>query len=165
MRVLGIDTSLRSTGVGIVDAEGTRYRSVHYGLIRTPAKRPVSECLVRLARGLRELIETHKPEAVAIEGIFFSKNARTAVRLGEARGAAISTCADFDLPVYEYEPRRVKMAVVGHGGADKAQVQKMIASMLGLDELPPPDAADALAIAICHLHNHSRYQALQSTRI
>jgi len=159
-RVLGVDTSLRSTGIAVVDAAGSRLTAIYAGLIRNPPKRSLSACLVALQDGLAAVIEAHHPEVVAIEGVFFAKNVRTTRVLGEARGAVISQCARLGLPVFEYEPRRVKLAVVGQGGAEKAQVQRMVTTMLGLSETPDEDAADALAIAICHLHNRTRIAML-----
>jgi crossover junction endodeoxyribonuclease RuvC len=161
MRVLGIDTSLRSTGIGVVESAGSRYRSVSWEVLKVPASRPVSACLLRVAEGIGDCIAAAAPDAVAIEGAFFCRNARTAMLLGQARGAAIAACARCGVPVYEYAPRRVKQAVVGYGGADKSQVQKMVASMLGLDHLPPDDAADALALAICHLGAFGGVEALR----
>jgi crossover junction endodeoxyribonuclease RuvC len=160
IRILGIDTSLRSTGVGVVAAAGSRMSAVEYGAIRIPARAPLSECLKRLNRGIVEIIERTRPEAVAIEGVFFSKNANTAVILGEARGVVIAACAFQGLPIYEYAPRRVKQAVVGFGAAEKEQVRKMVMSLLGLKEDPQEDAGDALALAICHIHSRTGIAAL-----
>ncbi len=151
MRVLGIDTALRCTGLGVVEREGQRWRVVDYGLVRNPDSLKHSACLCRLQDGLREFIQRTQPEQVAVEGGFFARNARTAMILGEARGVAIATAAAAGLPVFEHAPRRVKQAVVGFGGAQKEQVGRMVMRLLGLREEPPPDAADALAIAICHL--------------
>jgi crossover junction endodeoxyribonuclease RuvC len=159
-RVLGVDTALRSTGVGIVEAAGNRLTPVHFGLLRNPDRRPLSACLVAIEDGIAELVQAHKPDAVAVEGIFYAKYVRSTLLLGHARGAVIAQCARLGLPVFEYEPRRVKQAVVGQGGAAKEQVQRMVQSILALPEPPPEDAADALAIAICHLHNRTRIQAL-----
>lgn len=160
MRVLGIDTSLRSTGAGVVQAEGSRLISVEYGALTSPRGALVSECLLRLTQGLAEILERTQPQAAAIEGIFFCKNVKTAVTLGEARGTAIAACAAFGIPVYEYAPRRVKMALVGFGGADKKQVRAMVVRLLALSEEPQEDAGDALALAICHLHSNTGHAAL-----
>lgn len=154
-RVLGIDTSLRSTGFGVIEAQGSRLTSVEHGVIRIPAAAPHSQCLLRLQTGLREVLERARPSSVAIEGIFYCKNVKTAVTLGEARGVAIVACAALGVPVFEYAPRRVKQAVVGHGGAGKEQVLQMVMRLLSLREEPPEDAADALALAICHTHSRS----------
>ena len=164
-RVLGIDTSLRSTGVGVVDAVGSRLVAVEYGALKVPQKELLSTCLRSISDGIAELIERTRPAAVAIEGVFFSKNVKTAVLLGQARGAAIAACASRSLPVFEYAPRRVKQAVVGYGSADKKQVRGMVVSILGLDAEPQEDAGDALALAICHLHSHSGHAVLASDPI
>jgi len=160
MIVLGIDTSLRSSGVAVVESRGSRLVAVEFGPIRTPPKRPVSECLARLAGGLRDVIGRTRPVAASIEGAFYFKNARTAMALGQARGVAIAVCTELGLPVYEYAPRRVKQAVVGYGGAAKEQVRRMVMSLLALDQEPQEDAGDALALAICHINSTSGHEAL-----
>jgi crossover junction endodeoxyribonuclease RuvC len=152
---LGIDASLRATGVGVVEAIGSRFRVAEFGVIRTPAGRRVSECLRRLDMELGDLIDRARPSSAAIEGAFFFKNIRTAMVLGEARGVAMAACARAGLPIYEYAPRRVKQAVVGFGSASKEQVQKMVMTLLNLGAPPQEDAGDALAIAICHFHSIS----------
>jgi len=164
-RVLGIDASLRSTGVGIVEAAGNRLSAIEYGLLKVPARWPLSECLRRLHQGVSDLIDRCDPVAVAVEGVFFCKNVKTAVILGQARGAAIAACAAKDLPVYEYAPRRVKQAVVGYGTASKEQVRKMVMSLLALQEEPQEDAGDALGIAICHLHSKMGHPLLEPKKI
>jgi crossover junction endodeoxyribonuclease RuvC len=160
MRVLGIDTSLRSTGLGVVEARGSLLTAVEQGRVRNPDTLPLSECLCRLDAAIRGIIVRAQPEAAAIEDIFFAKNARTAMILGQARGVAIAACAAAGLPVFEYPPRRVKQAVVGFGGAEKAQVRRMVMAMLKLTEEPQEDAGDALAIAICHLNTRSTIAAM-----
>ncbi len=160
LRVLGIDTSLRSTGVGVVEAVGNRLRAVEFGRIRNARTLAVSQCLRHIHEGLTELIERTNPVCVAIEGAFFCKNARTAMVLGQARGVAINAAVCRGLEVYEYAPRRVKQAVVGYGQADKSQVQSMVKSLLSLDAAPKEDEADALALAICHLHSRGGHAAL-----
>jgi len=165
VRVLGIDTSLRSTGVGVLDAAGSRMTPVWYGTIKNPPGRPLSECLLHLQDEIDRLIREHEPQAVAIEGIFYAKNVKTMLILSHARGAIIAQCARLGLPVYEYEPRRVKMAVAGYGGAQKEQIQKMVKTLLGLHEEPQNDAADALALAITHLHNRTALAALSTEPI
>lgn len=134
--------------------------SVEHGALKSPKKAPLSECLARLDRGIREILERTSPDAASIEGIFFCRNVKTAVRLGEARGVAIAACAASGVPLYEYAPRRVKQAVVGYGGADKEQVRRMVMSLLGLDTEPQEDAGDALALAICHLNSRTGHAAL-----
>jgi crossover junction endodeoxyribonuclease RuvC len=151
MIILGVDTSLRCTGYGVLAVEGRRASALRCGLIKTPARQPVSECLRRLDEGIRTLIADNQPDVCAIEGIFYCKNVRTAVTLGQARGVVIAACASAGVPVYEYPPRRVKQAVVGAGGAHKSQVAIMVGRLLNLPTLPTEDETDALAIALCHL--------------
>lgn len=129
--------------------------AVEYGILKMPAKCPLSECLNRLSREITEIVKRTEPRAAVFEGIFFCKNVKTAVTLGEARGAVIAACAACGLPIYEYAPRRVKQAVVGFGSAGKVQVQKMVATLLGLKSEPREDESDALALAICHLHSRT----------
>lgn len=160
IRILGVDTSLRSTGLGVVAATGNSFSSLWHGRIRNPATRTLSECLLFIADGIDKCIAEYQPEAVALEGVFFAKNLRTTLILGQARGTVIAQCARANLPVYEYEPRRVKQAVVGYGNASKEQLQRMVTSILSLPEVPQEDAADALALAICHHHNRTRMHLL-----
>ncbi len=160
IRILGIDTALRASGVGVVDAVGSQLKLVTYDVIRSKPKVPLSQCLLHLDEGLQDIIRETQPDAVAIEGAFFFKNARTAIVLGQARGTAITACTRQGLKLYEYAPRRVKQAVVGFGGAQKQQVQKMVVTLLNLDKTPPEDASDALALAICHIHSHGKHAAL-----
>ena len=155
-RVLGIDTSLRSTGLAVVEAEGQRFKALCYGLVKNPSPMPLSQCLTHLRHDIVELIGEFHPLAVAIEGIFYAKNVRTAMILSHARGVAINACTEAGIPVYEYEPRRVKQAVLGVGSATKEQIQRIVTATLGLPKVPPEDAADALAIALTHLHGRNR---------
>ena len=164
-RVLGVDTALRSSGVAVVEAEGSRLRAVEFGVIRNRDAVRLSDCLANLHRGITELIARAQPQAAAIEGVFFARNVRTAVVLGEARGAVIAACRGAGLPVFEYSPRRVKQALVGFGAAEKPQVRKMVMALLGLAEPPAEDAGDALAIAICHLNCATRHAALAPEEI
>ena len=152
IRILGIDTSLRSTGVGVIEVRGSEMRALAYGRIHNKPKIPHSQCLENIYVTISDLIEDHKPHFAAIEGVFFAKNAKTAMTLGQARGAAIAACAVQQLTISEYTPRKVKSAVVGTGTADKTQVAKMVMRLLNIKEQPQEDAADALAIAICHHH-------------
>ena len=155
MTILGIDTSLRSSGYGVLVTEGSRMRSLEAGRIRNAPKLPLSECLRTIHARVAELIAQYSPDVVAIESVIYGKNAGTMLVLGEARGAVITAAADAGLSIYEYEPRRVKMAVCGNGLAEKEQVQRMVKTLLGLQELPQNDAADALALAITHAHLNS----------
>ncbi len=156
--VLGIDTSLRSTGLGLVEYRDFSVHGVAYDLIKNSAKLPLSACLVNIRRTLEEVIAEYKPDVVAVEGGFYSKFVKTTLILGEARGVVIATAAANGLQVFEHEPRRVKQAIAGYGNATKEQMQKMVSSMLGINTLPPEDAADALAIAICHIQSFTRMQ-------
>lgn len=165
VRILGVDTSLRSTGLGVVQAEGSRLTAVEFGPVRNPQRLALSECLVRIDRAVTEILERTGAQAAAIEGAFFCENARTAMVLGQARGVAIRACAARGIPVYEYAPRRVKQAIVGYGAATKEQMQKMVARLLALDEEPQEDAADALALAICHLHSRTAVAGLEPEAI
>jgi crossover junction endodeoxyribonuclease RuvC len=162
---LGIDTSLRSTGFGVVEAQGSRLRCIECGFLKTRPKWLHSECLRVIAHGIGDVIAATAPDAVAIEGAFFFKNAKTAMVLGEARGVAIVTCSLQGVPIFEYAPRRVKQAVVGFGAADKKQVAGMVTRLLGLAEEPQADAADALALAICHIHSRKGIPGLESAAI
>jgi crossover junction endodeoxyribonuclease RuvC len=156
LRVLGIDTSLRGTGIGVVEQQAGRIRGLAYDVLRNPPARPLSDCLVHIQNSLNAILDEFHPDVVAVEGVFFSRYVKTTLILGEARGVVIATCAAAGLPIYEYAPRRVKQAVVGYGAATKQQIQAMVVQQLGLGKPPPEDAADALAIALCHLHNQTR---------
>lgn len=151
MRVLGIDCGAERTGYGVIESDGRRHRMVAAGAIAADPTAPLSERLRHIAGELRSLIAAHRPEAAAIEQVFCAKNARTALRLAHVRGVALLAAAEAGLPVGEYSALEVKMAVVGYGRADKQQVKIMVRSLLELPEIPASeDAADALAVAICH---------------
>lgn len=153
MRVLGIDPGSRITGYGIIDKEGNRLIHVDNGAIFTDAHRDFPLRLQRIYRGLADIIARHRPDAMAVENIFFATNVQSALKLGQARGAAIVAGVNADLPVFEYTALQVKQAVVGHGRADKQQVQKMLKALLNLPEVAQEDASDALAVAVCHAHS------------
>ena len=153
--ILGIDTSLRSSGYGVVRVEGSHLRALEAGRIRNAPRLPLSACLRTIHARVTEIVARHRPDVVAIESVIYGKNAGTMLLLGEARGAVIAAVAAADVPVYEYEPRRVKRAVCGNGLAEKEQVQRMVKTLLGLGETPQNDEADALAIAITHAHARS----------
>jgi crossover junction endodeoxyribonuclease RuvC len=160
LRVLGIDPGTAITGYGIVEGEGDSLTLVTYGAITTPANQPLPQRLQQIYRQLQALIAEWHPQSAAVEELFFSKNARTALVVGHARGVALLAIADAGLPIQEYKPAEVKQAVAGYGGAPKDQVQGMVQLLLGLEEIPrPDDAADALAVAICHFHS-ARWQSL-----
>lgn len=151
--VLGIDPGSRATGYGVVRQEGERLRSLAAGVVRPRSSEPLPRRLLAIYQGLVGQIERFGPEAVAVEEVFFSINARSALTLGHARGAALLAAAAHGLPVHEYSPSEVKSAVVGYGRAEKHQVQQMVRLILGLAQPPPQDAADALAVAICHCNS------------
>ena len=155
MIILGIDTSLRSSGYGVLSVEGSRMRALEAGRIKNDPKLPLSDCLRAIHARIAELIAGYAPDVLSIESVIYGKNAGTMLVLGEARGAVLTAAADADLPVYEYEPRRMKKAVCGNGLAEKEQIQRMVKTLLGLSELPQNDAADALGLAICHAHARS----------
>ena len=150
MKILGIDPSLRSTGYGLIEATGNTLAAICHGTIKpTPSQLP-SRCLVQIGDKIADLIHKYQPTIMAIEGLVYVQNTRIGFTLGQVRGAAIVTAARFGLEIYEYAPRKAKQSVTGSGGAGKSQVAQMVKAQLGLAELPEPDAADALAIAICH---------------
>ena len=158
MRILGVDPGSVKTGVGIIDMQGNRMRHVHHAMIRT-GKGDFDERLHILFSGLSEIITEFKPETAAIEDVFVSKNVSSALKLGQARGALVAACGFHGLRVAPYSPTKVKQAVVGFGRADKDQVGHMIRMLLHPPEPCPEDAADALAVAICHAH-HSPMQKI-----
>lgn len=165
-RIMGMDMSLRSSGIGVIETSGSAGLTPgEYHIIRNTANLTRSACLLNIFNGVLEILQRCRPQAAAIEGIFFCKNLKTAVTLGETRGAAIAACAREDIPIFEYAPRRVKQAVVGYGSAGKDQVRRMVMALLRLKEEPHSDAADALAIAICHAHAAKRFNILNAKRL
>lgn len=152
MRILGIDPGSRVTGFGIIDSDGSRSRHVASGCVRT-AGDDLPARLGEIYRELHAVIAAHGPQQVAVEQVFMARNASAALKLGQARGAAIVAAVDHRLPVYEYSAREVKQALVGKGSAEKEQVQYMVQLLLGLQGGMPLDESDALAIALCHAHN------------
>ena len=150
MIILGIDPGIADTGYGIIESDKGNVRCLIYGSIKTPAGLSLDQRLLMLADELDAIVAKYQPQAAAIEELFFSKNVKTALVVGQARGVAMLSLARQHLLILEYKPAQVKQAVSGFGGADKRQVQRMVQLILGLQELPKPDdAADALAIAIC----------------
>ena len=161
MICLGIDPGYAITGYGIVDYQRGRFRIIDYGVISTKAGTPFEKRLLAIFNGLTQIIAETAPVSVAIEELFFSRNTTTAIGTAQARGIAVLCGARAGIPVYEYTPRQVKLAVTGYGLADKTQVQHMVRVILGLSQTPKPDdAADALAIAICHAHSGADPNAL-----
>jgi len=153
VRVFGVDPGSERTGYGCVETDGSRHRIVACGAISSPSLTPFPEKLHRIHAQLTIILAECRPACVAIENLFYSVNARSALKLGHARGVAMLAAVQAGLPVFEYTPAEIKRAVVGYGRADKPQVQQMMKLLLGLDEVPSPhDAADALAVAICHVH-------------
>lgn len=158
MLVLGIDPGLATTGYGLVRGDGQALEAVASGVIRTPAHTPTTTRLVLLHERLAEIIGTYRPDEAAVEELFFATNARTAMSVSQARGVVLLTLAQAGLPVGEYTPLQVKQAATGYGQAGKGQMQEMVRLLLNLADIPrPDDAADALAVAICHL-SHARYE-------
>lgn len=153
MRVLAIDASLRSTGVAVLEGNGSRLHALYFGIIQNKTGLRSSSCLVAIRDRLAELIHEHEPDCCALEAVIYVQSYKTAIVLGAARGAAILAAAERGLPVFEYAPRRIKQATVGRGAADKNQVAFMVRALLGLTETPQEDAADALAIGLTHLRS------------
>jgi len=153
MRVLGIDPGSGSTGYGIIETDGLRHKAVQFGAIRTRPRSPFQQRLLGIYTGLTAVLSREKVDVVAVEEVFHASNVRSALRLGHARGIALLVAAQQGLKVFEYSPLEIKNAVVGYGLAEKVQVQRMVKFLLHLPETPAPDdAADALAVAICHAH-------------
>jgi crossover junction endodeoxyribonuclease RuvC len=160
MLVLGIDPGTAITGWGIVEQDGDSLALVDHGTVTTTQGAPLPERLQVIYRELGQILSTHRPDVVAVEKLFFSKNARTALAVGHARGVVLLAIADAGLPLHEYTPLEVKQSVSGYGRASKEQVQKLVQILLGLDFIPEPDdAADAIAVAICHIHS-ARLEAM-----
>jgi crossover junction endodeoxyribonuclease RuvC len=154
MRILGIDPGSETTGWGIIEGDGRRYGLVECGTIRAAAGQKFPARLLKIANALEEIIQRHRPEACAIEDGFLATNVKVTLKLGQVRGVAMLMAERAALDIHEYSPRLVKQTVVGHGNAEKFQVQQMVKTLLSLTSVPEPhDAADALAVAICHFHH------------
>lgn len=160
MKILGIDPGTRVTGYGIIEQRGHRLLHVDNGALTTRADHDLAARLKHIYDGLCRVIAEYRPEAVAVEQIFLSKNALSALKLGHARGAALLAAANAGLPISEYTALQVKSAVVGYGQAAKPQVQQMVKTLLGLPEIAQEDASDALGVAICHAHSSGLAQRL-----
>jgi crossover junction endodeoxyribonuclease RuvC len=155
MLVIGIDPGTATTGYGLVrqKAQGELI-TIDFGVIKTSSKSLMTDRLLQLHRELSAVISLHRPESAAVEELFFQRNVATAMSVGQARGIALLALAQAGIPVDEYAPSEIKQAISGYGGADKQQMQQMVRTILALDTIPrPDDAADALAVAICHLHS------------
>ncbi len=154
MIILGIDPGLAIVGWGVLDYQNTRFRPLSYGSLQTPAGMATEKRLAMIWDGMRELVETYHPDAMAVEELFFNTNITTGIRVAEARGVILTAAEKAGVPIFEYTPGQVKQAVVGYGKAEKRQVIDMVTRILGLSKPPSPDdTADALAIAICHGHS------------
>ena len=163
-RVLGIDCGSGATGYGVIEPGGRTSRIVASGVILASARLSFPERLKIIAEGLSRVIETYAPDAVAVEEVFYSVNVKSALKLGHVRGVALLKAAEAGLPIHEYSPLQIKSSVVGYGRAEKNQVQQMVKVLLRLDEIPPEDAADALAVALCHAHCAQTQEKLASAR-
>lgn len=162
MRILGIDPGSRATGYGVIDSDGRHSRPVHSGCIRTGSK-AFADRLGEIFTGIQAVVAEYAPDEVAVEQVFMASNAASALKLGQARGAAISAAVVAGLPVFEYTPRAVKQALVGTGGAEKEQVQHMIRVLLGLRGRMGLDESDALAVALCHAHTSTTAARLRGS--
>lgn len=163
--ILGLDPSLRGTGYGIIRIGSASSETLVQGTIHCPQNWERSRCLVRIVQTLREIVSGHHPTVCAVEGLFHAQNLKTALVMGEVRGAAMATVAEAGLEIVEIAPRKVKLALVGHGGAQKLAVARMVQRLLHLEELPAPDAADALALAWTHAQEQKRPLWSGRTRI
>jgi crossover junction endodeoxyribonuclease RuvC len=149
--ILGVDPGTATTGYGLIRKEGQKYSLIHYGCILTPAKTPLHDRLDTIYEELSDIIDEHTPDHMAVEELFFAANAKTAIAVGQARGVILLAGKKKGISIFEYTPLEVKMALTGYGRADKNQIQQMVKTLLSLPEIPKPDdAADAIAIAICH---------------
>jgi crossover junction endodeoxyribonuclease RuvC len=154
MRVLGIDPGSQTTGWGVVEGDNRRYRLIDFGSIRVPSTLKFPARLLRICKGLEDVIEQHNPDACALEDAFLASNVKVSMKLGQVRGVALLVAERSALEIHEYSPRLIKQTVVGYGNAEKHQVQEMVRILLALKSIPAPhDAADALAVAICHFHH------------
>lgn len=163
--ILGIDPGTVVTGYGVIEVRAGKESPLDFGAVRPPAKLPHPERYLIIFNAVEKLIETYQPDAMAVETQFVYKNVATAIKLGMARGVILLAAARRSIPIYEYAPKKAKLAVVGNGNASKEQVQKMIQLLLRLQELPEPeDAADALALALCHSHMEGKLQCLNTLK-
>ena len=152
MRVLGVDPGTWKTGVGIIETQGSRYQLIHTEVLTAGEGLPLPKRLRLIYEGLRARIREYQPEVLALENVFYHKDLSAVVKIGEARACAMLAASELGIDVIEYPPARVKQSVSGNGRATKEQVQHMVKTLLNLSELPSTDSADALAVAICHLH-------------
>lgn len=155
--ILGVDPSLRGTGFGVIQIANPHPQTLAHGTISCPKNWERSRCLAKISRTLRATIEKYRPTVCVIEGLFYAQNLQTALIMGEARGAALAAIAESGIEIFEIAPRKVKQAIVGYGAAQKSAVAKMVQRLLNLREMPAPDAADALALALTHARENSRF--------
>ena len=155
IRTIGVDPGSRYTGYGIVEGDGFRLNYIHHGTVKLPAARPLSERLKIIFEEIKASIREYGPEFMAVEEVFFAKNVKSALSLGQARGAVILAGASAGLSIHEYSALRIKQSVAGYGRAAKDQVAAMIQRLLRIDSSIEPNAADALAVAVCHISTHS----------
>jgi crossover junction endodeoxyribonuclease RuvC len=163
--ILGIDPSLRGTGYGVIQIANPFPKTLAHGTISCPQNWERSRCLAKISETLREEIKKHRPTVCVIEGLFYAQNLQTALIMGEARGAAMAAIAESGIEIYEIAPRKVKQAIVGYGAAQKSAVAKMVQRLLNLPKPPAPDAADALALALTHARENSRYNLTPPKKI
>jgi len=163
--ILGLDPSLRGTGYGVIELAKPHPRVLAQGTISCSAALPHSRCLANISQSIRDVLRKFQPTVCAVEGLFFAQNLQTAIVMGEARGAALAAIAEAGLEIYEIAPRKVKQAIVGYGAAQKLAVAKMVQRLLQLPELPAPDAADALALALTHAQQQGRYGLASAKKI
>ena len=163
--ILGVDPSLRGTGYGVIRLAKPHPVALAHGTISCPAGWERSRCLAKISRTLRDVLKEHQPAVCVVEGLFYAQNLKTAIIMGEARGAALAAIAEAGLEIYEIATRKVKQAIVGYGAAQKSAVAKMVQRLLNLPKPPAPDAADALALALTHARENSRYNLTPLKRV
>ncbi len=161
MIIFGVDPGTARMGFGVIDFDGQTSQLIEHGVLETNANTSMPYRLRELYESLQDLLKLHRPQVVSVEALFFARNVTTAISVGQARGVVLLAAALHDLPVHEYSPSEVKQSVAGYGKADKNQMQEMVRMILGLQYAPQPDdAADAVAVAICHAHHASGYGAM-----
>ena len=163
--ILGVDPSLRGTGYGVIRLAKPHPLALAHGTISCPKNWERSRCLVKIVETLRDVLKQHQPTVCVVEGLFYAQNLQTAIIMGEARGAALAAVAESGIEIYEIATRKVKLAIVGYGAAQKSAVAKMVQRLLDLPKPPAPDAADALALALTHAREYSRYSLTPSKKI
>lgn len=166
MRVLGIDPGSETLGWAIVEGTGAKYDAVDFGTVKSSTKLSFSKRLLSIHSGVSEIIDKFRPEVLSIEDSFYAKNASVAIKLGQVRGVILLLAEQMNLEIAEYAPRLIKQTVVGYGNAEKQQVQQMVKILLRLKDVPKPhDAADALAIAVCHFHHATLNEKLKKAKV